>query len=126
MNEIQAMHDQRRIRGEALARRVLDVLKDTIRLRPETPDAESHMDSIRVEMTMDSIRAIAPLVEAVQILEEIIFASDGCVGHRDCVHSMEPWQRARTLLQGKWEAEEPWSPSRGQWPIAASPEREPQ
>ena len=49
---------------------------------------------------------IAPLVEAVEILEAIIYASDGCVGHRQCTHSMEPWQRARAFLKGKWEADE--------------------
>lgn len=32
------------------------------------------------------------------VLEAIIFASDQCKGHRDCGHSMEPWQRARALL----------------------------
>jgi hypothetical protein len=35
------------------------------------------------------------LLEAVR---QILYASDGCVGHRECVHSMEPWRRARTLL----------------------------
>jgi len=41
--------------------------------------------------------------EAVDILEAIIFASDGCAGHKDCNHSMEPWQRARAYLQEyKW------------------------
>lgn len=36
--------------------------------------------------------------EAVTILRDIIYASDLCQGHRDCAHSMEPWQRARALL----------------------------
>jgi hypothetical protein len=65
-------------------------------------------------MTDETARVIAPLVEAVDILEAIIFASDGCQGHKGCIHSMEPWQRARALLRGKWEADE----SRGEWPKA--------
>jgi hypothetical protein len=36
--------------------------------------------------------------DAVAILRAIIDASDQCQGHRDCNHSMEPWQRARRLL----------------------------
>lgn len=35
------------------------------------------------------------------ILRAIIYASDGCVGHRDCNHSIEPWKRARAYLEMK-------------------------
>jgi hypothetical protein len=37
--------------------------------------------------------------QALDILEAIIYASDGCQGHADCAHSMKPWQRARAFLQ---------------------------
>jgi hypothetical protein len=45
--------------------------------------------------------------EALEILEAIIYASDGCRGHAGCNHSMEPWRRARALLfpAGPTEAE---------------------
>lgn len=36
--------------------------------------------------------------EALEILEAIIYASDGCRGHVYCNHSMEPWRLARLLL----------------------------
>jgi len=32
-------------------------------------------------------------------LEAIVYASDGCQGHRACNHSMVPWQTARALVQ---------------------------
>ena len=45
---------------------------------------------------------ITQLRERVAALEgalvAIIYASDQCVGHRDCGHSMEPWTTARELL----------------------------
>ena len=36
--------------------------------------------------------------QATEILARIIYASDGCVGHRDCNHSIQPWKDARHLL----------------------------
>lgn len=42
-------------------------------------------------------------------LEDIIYASDGCHGHRGCNHSLEPWQRARRLLFPKLYVDEPQS-----------------
>lgn len=102
----------RRIRREVLTRRILHGLESTLRLRGMSPDAPP-VDDVLVEFTTDSAAFIAPLVEAVEILEAIIFASDGCWGHRHCVHSMEPWQRARALLQGKWEAD---TGERQSWP----------
>jgi hypothetical protein len=95
--------DMRRLRREALTHRVLRGLRDTIQLQGVTP--ETSIEDVRAVFTNESAAFIAPLVEAVDILESIIFASDGCVGHRQCAHSMEPWQRARALLQGKWQAE---------------------
>jgi hypothetical protein len=106
--------DQRRIRREALAVRALDGLRETIQLRGMTP--ETQVENIRADFTDASVRYIAQLIEAVLVLEEIIFASDGCEGHRDCVHSMEPWQRARALLQPKWEAD---TGERDFWPDVA-------
>jgi hypothetical protein len=104
--------DSRRWRKEALLRRVLCGLESTIRLRHIDPDGPP-LDDVRIEFTDLSARYLATLVEAVDILEAIIFASDGCVGHRHCQHSMEPWQRARALLRGKWDADED---PRSEWP----------
>lgn len=108
MDSIEA--DRRRHRREALMRRVLDGLRQTVRVRPMGDSEQSPMCA---EFTDESARFIAPLIEAVDILEAIIWASDGCMGHRHCAHSMEPWQRARALLRGKWEAE---SGERSTWP----------
>lgn len=101
--EIQMARDHARLRKEALIRMVLDSLHQTVQVRGNTP--ETPVDEVRVDFTDASVRVIEPLVEAIDILEAIIWASDGCVGHRECAHLMEPWQRARALLKGKWEAE---------------------
>ena len=108
--------DHRRMRREVLIRQVLHTLRDTIQLRGMSP--ETPVDEVRADFTDESARVISHLVEAVEILEAIIFASDGCMGHRQCAHSMEPWQRARALLQGKWEAYEERKP----WPSITSGE----
>ena len=105
--------DMRRQRSYVLTRRVLDVLRSTIRVWGMTP--ETPVKDVRAEFTDESIRAIAPLCEAVEILEAIIWASDGCRGHRDCLHTMEPWKRARALLEGKWEVDA----NGGHWPFGA-------
>ena len=39
------------------------------------------------------------IIELEAALAAIIYASDGCQGHRGCNHSMEPWQRARRLVK---------------------------
>jgi hypothetical protein len=97
-----ALLDQARQRREVFTRRVLDTLRGTIRVRPvEIPDVP--LPRMYLEMTDDSARAIAPLIDAVEILQEIIWTTDGCVGHRNCAHSMEPWQRARALILGLHE-----------------------
>jgi len=109
MNENAFRLEQERVRREMLMWRTLDNLRRTVQLQALRPDAP--VTDVRVEMTDASAQILAPLIEAVDILEAIIFASDGCVGHRDCMHSMEPWQRARALLSGKWKAESeslPW------------------
>ena len=103
MDEIEALQDMHRLRRQALARRILHVLRETVQLRGMSLDTP--VDEVRVDFTDASLRVIAPLVEALDILESIIWASDGCVGHRQCAHSMEPWQRARALLDGKWKAD---------------------
>ena len=109
--QIKIEEDRNRMRREVLTRRVLDGLRQTIQLRGMTP--ETRADDVRADFTDASARFVAPLIEAVEILEDIIFASDGCRGHRDCAHSMEAWQRARGLLQGKWEAD---TGERRSWP----------
>lgn len=97
--EAQILDTQRYGRREAFARQLLHDLEDTFRIRGE--EGEEY-----IEWTDASSRLVHPLVEALFILEEIIWASDGCVGHRDCAHTLEPWQRARALLAGKWKADE--------------------
>lgn len=108
--EKQILDEQHDMRKQAMIRDVLYSLRDTVQLRGLTP--ETNTEDIRIEFTDGSARIIATLVEAVDILESIIWASDGCQGHRQCAHSMEPWQRARALLQGKWNAFE----DRSRWP----------
>lgn len=109
--------NNRNLRREVLMRRVIDGLRQTVRVRPISDDPAIH--DVVVEFTDKSAQFLAPLVEAVDILEAIIWASDGCVGHRDCAHSMEPWQRARALLAGKWQAVEDGEP----WPKAPTDAR---
>lgn len=108
--EKQMLDEQQNIRKEALIRRVAHLLEGTIQLQGMTP--ETNVDDVRARLTDDSVKVIATLVEAVDILEAMIWASDGCRGHKDCAHTMEPWQRARALLQGKWDAYE----NRADWP----------
>lgn len=111
--------DNRRRRKEVLIRRVLHTLRDTVQLRGIRPDVS--VDDVRVDFTDASAKVVAQLVEAVEILEDIIFASDGCQGHRHCAHSMEPWQRARALLRGRWEAD---TGERRSWPAATASEKD--
>ena len=112
---IQKIEDeQRRMRRKALLWRVLHGLGSTVQVRGLTP--EMQIDDVRVDFTDQSEAYLAPLIEAVFILEDIVFASDGCRGHRDCVHSMDPWRLARELLQGKWEAD---TGERRDWPPRA-------
>jgi hypothetical protein len=113
--EKQIADDRRNIRKEALLRHVLHLVRETVQLRGVTP--ETNTDDVVVEMTDASARVLAPLVEAIDILEEIIWASDGCQGHKNCAHSMEPWQRARAFLKGKWDAYE----QRTEWPAVDQP-----
>lgn len=110
---IQRLENDRRLnQRKAMVYYVLESLRDTVRLRGIAPNTP--VDDVYIDMTEESARVVAPLVEAVQILEEIIFASGGCQGHRECAHSMEPWQRARALLQGKWDADNSFGEQR--WP----------
>lgn len=96
--------DRERQRQQVQIQRVFDALHATIQtrgIRPDTP-----VDDVRVDFTDASAIVIAPLVEAVAVLEAIIYASDGCMGHRQCsTHSMDPWQRARALLRSMWATE---------------------
>jgi hypothetical protein len=115
-HELEALKDQERLRREVMMRRVLDTLRQTVLVVPLEPwESADDFPETRVEMTDASARVIAPLLEAVDILEAIIWASDQCAGHRQCGHSMEPWQRARALLAGKWQAYQ----DRTDWPTAS-------
>lgn len=51
------------------------------------------------ELQDDLCVAQARITALEAALTEIIYVSDNC-GHRNCYHSMEPWQRARRLLEG--------------------------
>lgn len=108
--EKQIADEQHDMRKQVLIRRVLHQLRDTVQLQGVTPEAKT--EDVVACLTDESAKIVATLVEAVDILEAIIWASDGCVGHKNCAHSMEPWQRARALLQGKWQAYE----DRSDWP----------
>ena len=104
-DSIQALeNDQRQMRRNVFVQQVLHVLQGTVQIRAAHPDIP--VSDHYIEFTDSSAYVIAPLVEAVEILEAIIWASDGCVGHRNCAHLLEPWQRARALLQNKWDAYE--------------------
>ena len=46
-------------------------------------------------------QAETKLARVTAALEAIIYASDNCQGHRNCNHSMEPWQNAQALLRGE-------------------------
>lgn len=109
--EKQMADDRRDSRKKVLTRRVLHLLRDTVIL--EGVSADTKVEDVMARMSDDSAKVIAPLIEALDILEEIIWASDGCQGHAGCQHSMEPWQRARALLRPKWESIDyrtPWPP----------------
>lgn len=88
-------------RKAVAARRLADAVLRSLQKQPVKPDADP--TEVRVVATDATVAVLAPYVEAVAALEAIIFASDGCQGHRDCNHSMEPWQRARAVLQGFWD-----------------------
>jgi hypothetical protein len=90
--------DMIKLRREAMIRRVLDALRQTIQLQGMTPDTP--VEDVRAYMTEDSVKVIAPFVEAFEILCEISYISDRwCRGHRDCAHSLEPWEQARALIR---------------------------
>ena len=108
------IEDIRDTQKAVLLRSVLHRLERSVELQGVSPDTS--IAGVMAKLTNDSASLIAPLVEAVFILEEIIYASDGCNGHRLCQHSMEPWQRARALLHGKWQAYE----DRTEWPAVAA------
>jgi hypothetical protein len=91
-------------RKEVATRRLLHNLRATLRLYAIRPDTDSN--GVRAEMTDESVAVVAPLIEAYAILEAIVWASDGCVGHKHCAHSMEPWQRARALVMKVAQDEE--------------------
>lgn len=61
---------------------------------------EAHRQEREALQTAES--ALADLQRKVKelegILTDIIYASDGCVGHGNCNHSIEPWKRARAVL----------------------------
>lgn len=48
---------------------------------------------IDLEAERDQLRAV---------IRSFVYASDGCKGHAECDHSMEPWQNARILIE-KWD-----------------------
>jgi len=91
--------DVKRMRRECEARQLMDELRRTVRLRPVSRIDVS--ENYVPEFTNESAEVMRPYLDAMDILRDIIYASDGCAGHRNCAHSMEPWQRARKLLYGE-------------------------
>ena len=79
-------------------RNVMHELQRTIQIHHPTHGGPNESLEMRAYFTTESAEVLAPYMEALDILREIIYASDGCLGHRGCAHSMEPWQRARKLL----------------------------
>lgn len=83
-------------------RHVLHELQRTIQIHHPTHGGPNESLEMRAYFTNESAEVLAPLLEALDCLREIIRASDECVfGHGQCPHSMEPWQRARKLLYGE-------------------------
>lgn len=109
--ELEIAIDMNRQRKEAEMRRVLDRLHRTIQVQAMRPEDDEAVQSARASFTTESMAVIAPLIEAADILWAIICASDGCAGHRNCIHSMEPWQRARDLLYRNAQRREDAAPS---------------
>ena len=67
--------------------------------RRETVERERDEISEESNLYQQSIKRHEAATEPLRAaLAAIIHASDQCRGHRECGHSMEPWQRARTLL----------------------------
>lgn len=95
--EDQMLRDMSELRKQALVNYLAHALESTIMVEGVTP--ETDVSDVRARLTDDSLRVLSVLVDAVDILQAIIWASDGCHGHQGCVHSMEPWQRARALLR---------------------------
>ncbi len=71
---------------DAVPATMADVLKAHVERCPKHP-----MSALR--------RQVAHLEVIERAAQAVIYASDQCRGHRDCGHSMEPWQalRAATL-----------------------------
>ena len=62
-------------------------------------DFECGKQSDSVERNVKEIDALQEkLADQARVIEAIIYASDGCKGHRGCNHSMKPWQDARALI----------------------------
>jgi len=114
MSEIERQIKERNrdMRREFFVRRILDGLRDTVRVYSKTP--ETPVGDVDVAFTDKSAAYLAQVLEAVFILEDIVAESGGCVGHKDCAHSMEAFERARTLIHSKWQADHPDGRA---WPI---------
>lgn len=65
-------------------------------------ERESYLMSNMSPLEQRQRDIIAVLQTQVAALEAavlaILYASDQCVGHRDCGHSMDPWKNARKLV----------------------------
>lgn len=94
--EPQIAKEQKDLRRHVRMMRLCDAIRDTVQVWPETPD--TRVDDVHVVLTNRTSEVLAPFVSAVEILRDIIYASDGCMGHRLCEHSMEPWTQARALI----------------------------
>jgi hypothetical protein len=63
-----------------------------------TPDC-TRADRAFIAAARTDVPALLAEVDRLrEILTAIIYASDGCVGHKDCNHSIKPWKDARAHL----------------------------
>ena len=82
----------------APTREAVEAAVGRLRIMAESLDTLDVARPDDLTATKDLGTLTAALEAQREVIEAIINASDGCVGHRHCNHSMEPWQRARAIL----------------------------
>lgn len=103
-NEHIAALDTARMRRDVAIRALVHAMRKTLRVRDVRADVDTEVENYTsIEATDKTVELLAPFVEAWEVMCQIVYASDGCVGHRGCAHSMEPWKRARALMMAEDE-----------------------
>ena len=90
--------------GEAID--TSDVAADLLDARAEIERLRGEIvkERLNTEVAAEMVRELkarpqpGEVDRAVDIIRRIIYASDGCVGHQDCNHSIKPWKDARAFL----------------------------